>query len=217
MSEERTTPAHAAVLVTFVDCEATSFNGYCTEIGIAQVWKGRPDLGPDVEVNPVPDHPGMYIAHDSRLVLVDAWMDDYLKWDPAAERITGISRNLLKEQGRPAVEVAAWLNDRLAGLTTYSDARHFDRRWIDQVFKAGKTKRRFEVFQMEQLIERWDVDTEAFFVNSRKEHDTLHGIDKPHRAAADAINWAMIFLDSWREENATRFNWRKIFTFWWLY
>ena len=217
MSEESKPSGHAGVVVTFVDCEATSFNGYCTEIGIAQVWKGRPDLGPDVEIIPVPDHPDIYIANDSRLVLVDAWMDDHLKWDPAAERITGISRELLKEQGRPAAEVAAWLNNRLAGLTTYSDASHFDRRWIDQVFKAGKAKRGFDVLQMERLINRWDVETEAFFVNSRKEYNTLHGDDKPHRAAADAINWARIFLDSWHEENAARFNWRKLFTIWWLY
>ena len=213
MAEQNHKPHKTGVLVTIVDCEATSFSGYCSEVGIAQVWRGLPPASPTATVAPHPDLPDIYIASDSRLIRVDEWLDDYAKWDKAAEKITGISRQLLIEQGRPAWEVANWMNSELTGLTPYSDASYFDKRWIDQVFKVSKLKRRFDIVQMERMTSRWDVDSAAFYTQCRLQFEKLHGEGKPHRAAADAISWANIFLSCWREENAARFSFKKLFTF----
>ena len=215
MATTHETPGRPGVVVTFVDCEATSFSGYCSEVGIAQVWRGKPHAPPTANVFAHPDYDDIYILSDSRLVRVDAWLDDYLKWDAGAEKVTGISRELLREQGRPAREVADWLNGQLTGLTPYSDASHFDRRWIDQVFRVSGTKRRFDIWQMERLTKRWDVDTQAFFQHCKAEYNNLHGDAKPHRAAADAISWANIFLSCWREDLVNTPSLKKIFSLWW--
>ena len=213
MADNENKPRQSGVIVTFVDCEATSFSGYCSEVGIAQVWRGHPPASSTASITAHPELDNIFILSDSRLVRVDKWLEDYLKWDSGAEKVTGISRDLLKEQGRPASEVATWLNTELTGLTPYSDASYFDKRWIDQVFQVCGMKRRFNVAQMERLTQRWDVDTALFYKHCRQQYDTLHGDNKPHRAAADAISWANIFLSCWREENANKFSLRKLFGF----
>lgn len=46
---------------------------------------------------------------------------EWTHWDPAAERLHHISRDLVLARGRPAVEVARMLNAQLVGQTVYSD------------------------------------------------------------------------------------------------
>ena len=183
------------VLATFVDCEATSFNGYCTEIGFAQVWHGPPSGGGTARTVPFD---ALTIRSDSRLIRVERWLDDYLKWDPAAEEVTGISRAMVLEQGQPALSVAQWLNEELAGLTLYSDAHRYDSAWIDQVYDVAKLRRRFRVVPIERMGWRKDVGRAAFRAQCDGQFDLLHGEEKPHRAEADAISWARVFIRSWR-------------------
>ena len=206
MACAHTAKQEPTAVAAFVDCEATSFNGYCTEIGFAQVWRGRPPQTPGCLIEEQEGGGDIFIKSDSRLVRVDDWLDDYLKWDPAAEKITGISRALLLEQGHPAHHVAGWLNDQLGGGRLYSDARLFDANWIDQVFRAAKVKRGFKIVQMERLTRRGDVDRAAFTTLCQSQHERLHGEEKPHRAAADAISWAKIFVGSWRPDRANSFS-----------
>ncbi len=189
----------ARILATFVDCEATSLNGYCTEVGFAQVWQGLPPTGHTTKIDPVPDTDTLFIRSDSRLVCVEEWLDDYLKWDPAAEKMTGISRTMLLHSGYPANQVAIWLNDELAGLVVHSDARIFDSNWIDQVYGVAGMKRRFKIVQLERIAKRWDVNKSAFRGYCKGAFNTLHGSDKPHRAEADAVNWAKAFGQCWDE------------------
>jgi len=198
------------LLATFVDCEATSFNGYCTEIGFAQVWRGPPPVVNTATVERHPECDDLFIRSDSRLVRVEQWLDDYLKWDAAAEKITGISRALLLESGHPPHRVSAWLNDELAGSTSYSDARIFDSNWIDQVFRAAQAKRKFKIVQVERVTKRWDVDKRAFLDRCKGEYSVLHGDAKPHRAEADAVNWARIFINCWDHSLLERHLFAKI-------
>jgi len=201
------------ILASFVDCEATSFNGHCTEIGFAQVWLGRPLTQSPATVAAHPDFPSIFIRSNSSLVRVDRWMDDYLKWDPAAEKITGISRAMVLEQGKPAQEVALWLNAELSGLTTYSDAKRHDSNWIDQVFKVAGLKRGFKISQVERLTLRCDIDKAEFRAHCDRQFDTLHGEEKPHRAEADAISWAHVFAKCWRDVAPKKWSLAKLFGF----
>jgi hypothetical protein len=201
-------------LATFVDCEATSLNGYCTEIGFAQVWQGHPPDSHSGTTKKLPDCEDLYVRSDSRLVCVEEWLDDYLKWDPAAEKMTGISRSMLLQTGYPANQVAIWLNHDLADLTVYSDARIFDTRWIDQVFHVAEIKRRFKIVQVERVKTRWDIDKKVFMAYCKSQFSTLHGDDKPHRAEADAVSWAYAFASCWDIDLLNRSLFAKLIGSW---
>jgi len=187
----------SGILATFVDCEATSFSGYCTEIGFAQVCQGPPHQHGTARIQHCA---GLTIRSESRLIRVDDWLDDYLKWDPAAEEVTGISRTLLLDHGRPAAEVAAWLNEELEGLPVYSDAPRYDRGWIDGVFGVAGFKRRFTIVPIERMGWRKDIGRAEFRGLCDAQFDLLHGDQKPHRAEADAISWAQVFTRARRSE-----------------
>lgn len=73
---------------------------------------------------------------------------DWTHWDPDAERVHGISRQMLLEHGRPVSEVAAMLNASLGGKTVYSDAWAHDFGWLSVLFEeAGRTP----LFRLEHL------------------------------------------------------------------
>jgi hypothetical protein len=59
-------------------------------------------------------------------------------WDPAAEKVHGISRDTLARHGREPVEVALHLNAELGSQVVYSDAWGHDYAWLSRLFdEAG--------------------------------------------------------------------------------
>lgn len=58
-------------------------------------------------------------------------------WDPAAERVHGIPFATVREQGKPAVWIAARMNEQLAGQTVYVDGGACDQVWCRQLFAAA--------------------------------------------------------------------------------
>jgi hypothetical protein len=100
--------------IALVDCEASSLGpaGYPIEVG----WC----LADTVRV-------------ESHLIApTDGWSD----WDPAAEAVHGISRQVLADQGRPIAEVARRMRDALEGRDLYADGTR-DQGWIDRLFDAA--------------------------------------------------------------------------------
>jgi hypothetical protein len=182
------------VIASFMDCEATSFAGYCTEVGFAQVWRGCPPDRSAANVRPHADGENIFIRSHSKLVRVDRWLDDHLKWDPAAEKITGISQSLVRAEGRPALEVATWLNDEFSKTTVFSDATRHDKGWIDQVFKISGLRRRFRIAYVDGIARRPDINKTTYNEQCLQQFDKLHGRLKPHRAEADALLWADLFV-----------------------
>ncbi len=83
------------------------------------------------------------------LVLPDA---TWTHWDGDAERIHGISRSLLQRHGRKAAEVAAELNQRLAGRAVYCDNWAHDYAWLAQLFEAAGTGPRFHLHHLRELL-----------------------------------------------------------------
>ncbi|RME33609.1 MAG: hypothetical protein D6786_07205 [Gammaproteobacteria bacterium] len=104
-------------LPCFIDFEASSLgiDSYPTEVA----WS-------------TPD--GVIESHLINPYHVEEWTD----WDPAAQAITGISRRLLREQGRPPEWVCRRMNEALAGLTLYSDAVQFDGFWLGSLFEQSR-------------------------------------------------------------------------------
>ncbi len=76
------------------------------------------------------------------------WTD----WSEQAEALTGISRDLLARDGRPAGEVADMLNRTLSGWTVYVDGGAYDRFWLRRLFNAAGRKPGFHVEDMSVLI-----------------------------------------------------------------
>jgi hypothetical protein len=103
-------------------------------------------------------------------------------WDPDAERVHGISRALLVRHGRGVRDVAAELNQRLAGLTVYCDNWAHDYAWLARLFESAAVTPGFKLSHVRELMsertaERFDA------ARARVAHD-LHL--RRHRASSDA-------------------------------
>ncbi|MFK4752417.1 3'-5' exonuclease [Oceanobacter antarcticus] len=102
-------------------------------------------------------------------------------WSDDAEKIHGISRNMLEEDGLSPREVALRLNDALRGKTLYSDAWSYDSSWLGRLFDEAELIQRFRIETINRLLTQEQM--EAW-------HDTKDSlwaemsIDR-HRAAND--------------------------------
>ena len=83
-------------------------------------------------------------------------------WDPQAEQVHGIARDLLHARGRPASEVAQALNERLAGQVVYSDGWAHDYSWIGRLYEAADLLPSFRLDNLFVLLDEarlahWDA------------------------------------------------------------
>ena len=111
-------------------------------------------------------------------------------WDEAAERIHGISRDVLATYGRPLQDVAWRLNELLRNKTAYSDAWSFDMSWLGKLYDAAGIQQAFRVADIADLIDeqqraRWHT------VKLRVAEEL--GLQR-HRASGDA----RILQETWR-------------------
>lgn len=107
---------------------------------------------------------------------------DWTHWSDQAQSVHGIERRHLIEYGKPATEVATILNQRLSGLTLYSDGWVVDKPWLVTLFAAARITPQFTLSALEMILsepqmEAWrSVRTEV-----ANELDL-----KRHRASQDA-------------------------------
>lgn len=76
------------------------------------------------------------------------WQD----WSDSAERIHGISRTRLKQEGRPAGEVAQELNQLLCGQV-FCDAWTFDSFWLHRLYRAAGQTPTFQLESISMLLD----------------------------------------------------------------
>ena len=107
---------------------------------------------------------------------------DWTHWDPQAEQVHGIARDLLHSRGRPVAEVAQTLNERLAGQTVYSDGWANDYSWIGILFDAAEISPRFKLENLRRLLS----EDEAERWHSVKNQVCAECAITRHRASADA-------------------------------
>lgn len=103
-------------------------------------------------------------------------------WDGEAERLHGLTRELLQRHGRSVAEVAERLNAELAGETVYTDSWAHDYTWLATLFEAAD---RAPAFRLRHLHERLDAARQAQWdaaCREVREEMQLHR----HRASADA-------------------------------
>ncbi|MCP5324764.1 MAG: hypothetical protein H7A09_00345 [Oceanospirillaceae bacterium] len=102
-------------------------------------------------------------------------------WDTEAEKIHGISRDLLQAEGHSPREVAIALNELLRGQTLYSDAWSFDSSWVGRLYDEAEIVQRFRMDTINKLLNEpqmmgWDA--------MKKQVIADLGMDM-HRAAND--------------------------------
>lgn len=103
-------------------------------------------------------------------------------WDGEAEKLHGISRALLSRKGRSVREVAAALNQRLEGLTLYSDAWGHDYSWLALLFECAAQTPRFKLQPLRQLLSE---QQQLAWGDTRAEITRELALER-HRASSDA-------------------------------
>lgn len=108
--------------------------------------------------------------------------DNWTHWSVEAEKIHGISRQRLLEEGQSPRAIALQLNELLRGMVLYSDAWGFDSSWIARLFDEASLIQRFKVESINKLfneeqMEHWNRTKDQVW----KEH----GSNYRHRAAQD--------------------------------
>lgn len=144
---------------TIIDIEASGFgaDSYPIEIGVALAG----------------GHSACYLIRPHA---------DWRHWDPAGERLHGLSRTLILKYGRPIKEVAVSLNLLLSGQTVYSDAWGFDQTWLGKLFEYAGRRQQFRLESLQCLFHEgqyaiWNRTLEQVF------HETEV---TRHRASNDA-------------------------------
>jgi hypothetical protein len=77
---------------------------------------------------------------------------DWTHWDPEAERVHRIPRDLLETYGKPGHDVAETLNELLTSRTVYTDGWVVDKPWLTTLFHAAGTPMRFHVSPLEMIL-----------------------------------------------------------------
>lgn len=103
-------------------------------------------------------------------------------WDPAAEQIHHIRRDMLERHGRDVTEIAQLLNDRLRGCTVYCDGWAHDYPWLAALFEEAGMAPAFKLDSLrsllsEQELRDWEVTRDQVSQEMKGER---------HRASADA-------------------------------
>ncbi len=108
--------------------------------------------------------------------------EGWTHWDPAAERIHGIRRDILETHGREPREVAGLLNRDLAGLTVYCDGWAHDYPWLALLFEeAGAVP----AFKLESVSALLSEEALSQLDQARRDAVAEMGLTR-HRASNDA-------------------------------
>lgn len=108
--------------------------------------------------------------------------DSWTHWDASAEQMHHITRASVLRHGRGAAELAKELNQRLAGLTLYSDGWLQDYTWLNVLYEEAGVAPSFKLGHLRTLLteaeaQRWDA--------LKREVEAELKLDR-HRASSDA-------------------------------
>ncbi|MBC7683191.1 MAG: hypothetical protein H7172_12745 [Ferruginibacter sp.] len=107
---------------------------------------------------------------------------EWVHWDPKAEKLHHISRELTVKVGRSALDVARLLNIHLRGQTVYSDGWANDFTWVAALFEAVDMS---PYFKLENLRSLLSEDEAARWHDVKQQVSDELGLQR-HRASSDA-------------------------------
>jgi hypothetical protein len=136
---------------------------------------------------------GLALADGSRHCYLITPARQWRNWDAEAEKIHGISREMLLTHGRPIQDVAWRLNELLNRKTVYSDAWSFDMSWVGKLYDAANMRQTFRVADIAELL---DEDQQARWSETKSAVAAELALHR-HRASGDA----RILQETWRRLN----------------
>lgn len=103
-------------------------------------------------------------------------------WDLGAQKLHGISREVLQQHGQPISQICAELNQLLAGKTAFSDGWVVDKPWLLKMFFEANSEMQFTLSPLEMIL------AEAQMNIWHDTKDTIRAVTNitRHRASADA-------------------------------
>lgn len=157
-------------MITFIDFEASSLrNGFPIELGWATVCDGQ-------------------VISGSHLILPTPY---WTHWNPESEKVHGIPYDTLLKEGLPADEVIDYFEHAIEKSDkVISDAPAFDGLWLDQLYQADQKHRIAPQLGSLGLAfaEEWVCENTV--------HDLIKHRKPAHRAEADAVEWAHIYIQA---------------------
>lgn len=107
---------------------------------------------------------------------------DWQHWDPNAATVHNITREQLQQNGRSPTEIVDVLNERLRGMTVYTDAWAHDYTWLNRLYEAADRSPTFKLESLRALLS----DSEAAAWHEVKRGVAIRSGLERHRASADA-------------------------------
>lgn len=107
---------------------------------------------------------------------------DWQHWDPEAASVHGIEREQLVKHGRHPADLCTLLNERLEGMTVYSDAWAHDYTWLNRLYEVASMSPRFRLENLRALLN----DSDAARWHEAKRRVAVSAGLQRHRASADA-------------------------------
>jgi hypothetical protein len=103
-------------------------------------------------------------------------------WDPAAEQVHHIRRDLLVQHGRDVQEVARRLNEGLRGQVVFSDGWAHDYPWLAALYEEAELVPSFKLESLRGLLSE---DEASQWAATRQAVMSEHQVER-HRASTDA-------------------------------
>jgi hypothetical protein len=103
-------------------------------------------------------------------------------WDPAAEAVHHIHRDMLEQHGRSVAEVARLLNEHLHGCTVFCDGWAHDYTWLAALYEEAGMVPSFKLDSLRSLLNEHEArewEATRCVVNREMQGER-------HRASADA-------------------------------
>ncbi len=109
-------------------------------------------------------------------------------WDPAAERLHGISAKMLSDLGVNASLACDRMSAALASCDVYSDAPDWDAFWMMRLFEAAGRKMHFRLKDFGQLMSALSREEKNELIRKADRLAPRH-----HRAAEDVLHLVTIY------------------------
>jgi len=125
---------------------------------------------------------GLVLSNGERFCILILPAESWEYWNEEAEKVHHISREMLENHGKPVSEVACLLNEKLAGMTLYSDGWVVDKPWLTRLFYASGVDMQFTVSSLEMILS----DEQMKIWHQTKDEIIMQSNIQRHRASNDA-------------------------------
>lgn len=118
--------------------------------------------------------------------------DSWSHWDDKAERLHGITREMLHNRGVEPVRVCHELNHFLGNTIVYSDGWVVDNPWLIKLFSAAQVDMAFTCRAMEYILS----ESQMNIWHDVKDDLSVNLDTQRHRASADAYLIQQTFIQT---------------------